>query len=72
MGILDWLNAYSDAITVIVVVLTGVGGLYAYVRYGRKSGDSPPRQRTGDRGVNVGGDNSGDINTGSQTTRREK
>ena len=32
---------------------------------------SAPRQTSGDRGVNISGDNSAPINTGSQTTREK-
>jgi hypothetical protein len=59
---LEWLTAIASIAAV-------VGLIFAYLQW-RKIKNAPS-QNAGHRGVNVGGDNGGDINTGSQA-RREK
>jgi len=56
-----------EVIVTVGVIATILGTWIAW----RASRRSAPRQSAGDRGVNVGGDNSGTINTGSQSKRRD-
>lgn len=63
----DW--TALDWIIVIGVVATVVGAILAYLQL--RSSTKTPSQTSGHGGVNVGGDNAGDINTVNQT-RREK
>ncbi|MEM8792450.1 MAG: hypothetical protein AAGE80_12595 [Pseudomonadota bacterium] len=61
-GFLEWFG-------VVAGVCSIVGLIYALIPK-RSHGNNA--QEAGDRGVNIAGDNSGNINTGSQTTRSDK
>ena len=63
----DWTTL--DWITAIAGVAAVVGVIFTYLQW--RSSTNAPSQTAGDGGVNVGGDNSGEINTGTQM-RREK